>query len=71
MKSVFYIVIFFIAVLLASCVEKDQSDRKERLSEQLEDARKEIGDLATSEEDLISYTIFPDITKDYLKSRTA
>ena len=41
------------------------------LKPMLEDARKEIGDLATTEEDLISYTIFPDITKDYLMSRTA
>ena len=41
------------------------------LKPMLEDARKEIGDLATTEEDLLSYTIFPEITKDYLMSRTA
>jgi len=40
------------------------------LKPMLEAARKEIGDLATTEEDLISYTIFPDLTKDYLVSRT-
>lgn len=40
------------------------------LKPMLEDARKEIGDLATTEEDLISYSIFPEITKDYLMSRT-
>jgi pyruvate/oxaloacetate carboxyltransferase len=40
------------------------------LEPRLEEARQEIGDLATTEEDLISYTIFPEVTKDFLLSRT-
>lgn len=39
------------------------------LKPRMEAARKEIGDLAASEEDLLSYTLFPDIAKDYLERR--
>lgn len=39
------------------------------LKPRMEDARKEIGDLAASEEDLLSYTLFPDIAKDYFQRR--
>ena len=39
------------------------------LEPRMEAARKEIGDLAASEEDLLSYTLFPDIAKDYFKRR--
>ena len=35
----------------------------------LETARKEIGDLATSEEDVLSYALFPDIAREYFVSR--
>jgi pyruvate/oxaloacetate carboxyltransferase len=37
----------------------------------LEEARKEIGTLATSEEDVLSYALFPDIAKDYFRWRDA
>lgn len=39
------------------------------LKPRMEDARKEIGDLAASEEDLLSYTLFPDIARDYFERR--
>lgn len=39
------------------------------LKPRMEDARKEIGDLAASEEDLLSYTLFPDIARDYFQRR--
>ncbi len=32
-------------------------------------ARKEIGDMAASEEDVISYALFPGIAKEYFLSR--
>jgi pyruvate/oxaloacetate carboxyltransferase len=35
----------------------------------LEQARKEAGSLATSEEDVLSYALFPEIAKDYFLSR--
>jgi len=35
----------------------------------LEAARKEIGDMAASEEDVISYALFPEIAKEYFLSR--
>jgi pyruvate/oxaloacetate carboxyltransferase len=35
----------------------------------LEQARKDAGDLATSEEDVLSYALFPEIAKDYFLSR--
>ena len=35
----------------------------------LEAARKEIGSLASSEEDVISYALFPEIAKEYFLSR--
>ncbi len=35
----------------------------------LEEARRQIGDLATSEEDVLSYALFPDIAKEYFLSR--
>jgi pyruvate/oxaloacetate carboxyltransferase len=35
----------------------------------LETARKEIGSLAASEEDVISYALFPEIAKEYFLSR--
>ena len=35
----------------------------------LEQARKEVGGLATSEEDVLSYALFPEIAKDYFLSR--
>jgi pyruvate/oxaloacetate carboxyltransferase len=35
----------------------------------LETARKEIGGMATSEEDVISYALFPEIAKDFFLSR--
>ena len=35
----------------------------------MEEARKEIGDLAASEEDVLSYTLFPDVAKDYFERR--
>jgi pyruvate/oxaloacetate carboxyltransferase len=35
----------------------------------LEAARKEIGGLAASEEDVISYALFPEIAKDFFLSR--
>ncbi len=35
----------------------------------LEAARKEIGSLASSEEDVISYALFPEIAKGYFLSR--
>lgn len=41
------------------------------LKPRLEEAKREIGDLASTEEDLISYTIFPEVTKDYLLSSAA
>jgi oxaloacetate decarboxylase alpha subunit len=34
-------------------------------------ARRELGALARSEEDVVSYALFPDITKDFLASRTS
>jgi oxaloacetate decarboxylase alpha subunit len=37
----------------------------------LEQARKEIGSLARSEEDILSYALFPEITKEYLVWREA
>ncbi|HEV8343811.1 MAG TPA: pyruvate carboxylase subunit B [Candidatus Binatia bacterium] len=37
----------------------------------LEQARKEIGSLAAGEEDVLSYALFPEITKEYLVSREA
>jgi pyruvate/oxaloacetate carboxyltransferase len=37
----------------------------------LEQARKEIGDLATSEEDVLSYALFPDIAREFFRSRAA
>ncbi len=39
------------------------------LKPRMEEARKEIGDLAATEEDLLSYTLFPDIARDYLERR--
>ena len=35
----------------------------------LEDARREIGDLARSEEDVMSYALFPEIAREYFQSR--
>ena len=35
----------------------------------LEAARKEIGDLATSEEDVLSYALFPDLAREYFVAR--
>jgi pyruvate/oxaloacetate carboxyltransferase len=35
----------------------------------LEQARKEAGSLATSEEDVLSYALFPEIAKEYFLSR--
>jgi pyruvate/oxaloacetate carboxyltransferase len=35
----------------------------------LEAARKEVGSLATSEEDVLTYALFPDVAKDYFLSR--
>jgi pyruvate/oxaloacetate carboxyltransferase len=35
----------------------------------LEAARKEAGSLATSEEDVLTYALFPDIARDYFLSR--
>ena len=35
----------------------------------LEEARRQIGDLATSDEDVLSYALFPDIAKEYFVSR--
>jgi pyruvate/oxaloacetate carboxyltransferase len=37
----------------------------------LEAARKEAGSLATSEEDVLTYALFPDIAKDYFISRNS
>jgi pyruvate/oxaloacetate carboxyltransferase len=37
----------------------------------LEQARKEAGSLATSEEDVLSYALFPEIAKDYFLSRNS
>jgi oxaloacetate decarboxylase alpha subunit len=37
----------------------------------LEEARKEIGSLASSEEDVLSYALFPEIAKEYFISREA
>lgn len=39
------------------------------LKPRMEEARKEIGDLAASEEDVLSYTLFPDVAKDYFERR--
>lgn len=39
------------------------------LQPRLDGARKEIGPLATSEEDVISYTLFPEIARDYFTWR--
>ena len=39
------------------------------LKPRMEEARKEIGDLATTEEDVLSYTLFPEVAKDYLERR--
>lgn len=41
------------------------------LKPRMEEAKLEIGDLASTEEDLISYTIFPEVTKEYLMSTAA
>jgi pyruvate/oxaloacetate carboxyltransferase len=35
----------------------------------LEAARKEAGSLATSEEDVLTYALFPEIARDYFLSR--
>jgi pyruvate/oxaloacetate carboxyltransferase len=35
----------------------------------LDQARKDAGSLATSEEDVLSYALFPEIAKDYFLSR--
>jgi pyruvate/oxaloacetate carboxyltransferase len=35
----------------------------------LDQARKEIDGLATSEEDVLSYALFPEIARDYFLSR--
>jgi pyruvate/oxaloacetate carboxyltransferase len=35
----------------------------------LEQARKDAGSLARSEEDVLSYALFPEIAKDYFLSR--
>jgi len=35
----------------------------------LEEARREIGSLATSEEDVLSYALFPDLAREFLRSR--
>jgi pyruvate/oxaloacetate carboxyltransferase len=37
----------------------------------LEEARRQIGDLATSDEDVLSYALFPDIAREYFLSRAA
>ena len=39
------------------------------LKPRMEEARKEIGDLAATEEDLLSYTLFPEVAKDYFQRR--
>lgn len=37
----------------------------------LEQARREIGSLARSEEDVLSYALFPEIAKEYFLAREA
>jgi pyruvate/oxaloacetate carboxyltransferase len=37
----------------------------------LEQARREIGSLAQSEEDVLSYALFPEIAREYFMSREA
>ncbi|SMB98582.1 oxaloacetate decarboxylase, alpha subunit [Thermanaeromonas toyohensis ToBE] len=41
------------------------------LSPRLEEARQEIGDLAESEEDIISYALFPQVARKFLEDRRA
>src|SRR5581483_2020635 len=41
------------------------------LPPELEKAKAEIGDLARSEEDVISYALFPQVAKDFLEWRNA
>lgn len=41
------------------------------LSPRLEEARQEIGDLAESEEDVISYALFPQVARKFLEDRKA
>lgn len=41
------------------------------LEPRLEQARREIGDLAESEEDVISYTLFPQVARKFLENRRA
>ena len=35
----------------------------------VDDARREIGSLATSEEDVVSYALFPDLARAFFESR--
>jgi pyruvate/oxaloacetate carboxyltransferase len=35
----------------------------------LDEARREVGDLARSEEDVVSYALFPEIAREYFQSR--
>ena len=42
----------------------------ELLKPGLDRAKKEIGNLAKSEEDVVSYALFPDIARDFLRDRT-
>ena len=41
----------------------------DQLSDELENLRQEIGDLALSEEDVLTYAMFPDLGKDFLQQR--